>query len=549
MGDDAERLGFVANVTSAITSLDVPADAVTYALEALQARDGVDVAAFLERSDDANLAAAVVVGAAGLNGAGRLPILGSAEGLTFTSCETLVVHDLPEEGRFHPPRALVRAGVRGQVVAAVGRQPLGVISLCSREPGRFTDVHVDSLEIVATVLGAHLTELEAMHAVRDATSRIERLATHTSDVVFRYQLAPVRRIEYVSPAIESVFGRPRSVFLEHVDAWIGQVHPEDRARVEAQLGEGLAETPLRFRIRRSTGEIRHLEVVGSHLERSGDRIVLEGLARDISARLAIETAVRQSELERREASATASELHRLKTSFLQSMSHELRTPLTAILGYASTIAEYDAELDPAKRAAFLEPIMANARRLDALIADMLTVDRLDRDSLPIDPIQLDLAELVQDVVRAMDVGSHTVIADLSAAMVEADPAKVGRIVEALLGNATKHTPRGSTVWVTVRPHQGGALLTVEDDGPGIPDNRKEAVFASFNQGPDRPSHQPGVGLGLPLAHGLSRIHGGRCWVDDREGGGASFHAWLPAMPPQAAEAPWDPAADDALGHA
>jgi signal transduction histidine kinase len=103
---------------------------------------------------------------------------------------------------------------------------------------------------------------------------------------------------------------------------------------------------------------------------------------------------------------------------------------------------------------------------------------------------------------------------------------VGRIFDNLLSNAGRYTPYGSTVWVRVRPVADGAELIVEDDGPGVPAEHHDTLFDPFRQGPQTVAHAPGVGVGLALVQRFAELHGGRAWVTDRRGGGASFHVML-----------------------
>jgi signal transduction histidine kinase len=75
------------------------------------------------------------------------------------------------------------------------------------------------------------------------------------------------------------------------------------------------------------------------------------------------------------------------------------------------------------------------------------------------------------------------------------------------------------------------LLVVEDEGPGVAVEHREHIFEPFRQGPGVPEHSPGVGVGLALVARFAELHGGRAWVQDRSGGGASFQVWLPLSPP------------------
>src|SRR6266545_4550742 len=108
-----------------------------------------------------------------------------------------------------------------------------------------------------------------------------------------------------------------------------------------------------------------------------------------------------------------------------------------------------------------------------------------------------------------------------------DAPKVERIVENLLANAARHTPPGTPVWVRVEPHDRGAVLVVEDAGPGVPAELREAIFQPFRQGPNPAAYAPGLGVGLTLVHRFAELHGGRAWVEDGPGHGASFRVLLP----------------------
>jgi signal transduction histidine kinase len=113
-------------------------------------------------------------------------------------------------------------------------------------------------------------------------------------------------------------------------------------------------------------------------------------------------------------------------------------------------------------------------------------------------------------------------------IVNVDAAKVERIVENLLANAARHTPAGTPLWIRVTGERGGGvLIAVDDAGPGVPDDMKDAVFEPFRQGDGGPNPSPGVGVGLSLVARFAELHGGSAWVEDRPGGGASFRVYLP----------------------
>jgi signal transduction histidine kinase len=229
----------------------------------------------------------------------------------------------------------------------------------------------------------------------------------------------------------------------------------------------------------------------------------------------------------------------LKTTFLQAVSHDLRTPLAAILGLAVTLAREDLDLDDADARDLAQRIANNARRLDRIVSDLLDLERLQRGiaTLQVEPV--DLGARVREQVAQSDlVADRRLALDVAPLTIEADPGMVDRIVENLLTNARKHTPGDSRIWVRVaRDDEGeGALLTVEDDGPGVPPDERETIFEAFRQGAGASS---GTGVGLALVRRFAELHGGRAWVDDRDGGGASFRVWLPLRAVVPAERPDD----------
>jgi signal transduction histidine kinase len=219
----------------------------------------------------------------------------------------------------------------------------------------------------------------------------------------------------------------------------------------------------------------------------------------------------------------------VKNTFLQAVSHDMRTPLTAILGGALTlqrrrelaISEEDAE-DMAERLA------ANARKLNRLVTDLLDLDRLNRGIVDPALAPTDLGSLVSSVIDGLDPAVQArVRVTAQHVVIPVDAAKVERIVENLVMNAVRHTHDGSTIWVRARREPGGALIAVEDDGAGVPPDLREAIFEPFRQGGDGSDPSPGLGIGLSLVARFAELHGGRAWVEEREGGGASFRVFLP----------------------
>jgi PAS domain S-box-containing protein len=225
------------------------------------------------------------------------------------------------------------------------------------------------------------------------------------------------------------------------------------------------------------------------------------------------------------------ELDQMKDAFLQAVSHDLRTPLTSVLGIAATLDRSHQQLAASEVRDLLGRLAGNARKLGRLLTNLLDLERLTQGStLGPDRQRVDLGELVSRIVKDTGpdlLGERPISLETAPVLIAVDAPKVERIVENLLANAARHTPAGTPVWVRVQAAGGGALMVVEDAGPGVPGEVRQAIFQPFQQGPTIAAHAPGSGIGLALVVRFAGMHGGRAWVQERSGGGASFRVFLP----------------------
>jgi two-component system, OmpR family, sensor histidine kinase KdpD len=212
---------------------------------------------------------------------------------------------------------------------------------------------------------------------------------------------------------------------------------------------------------------------------------------------------------------------------LSAVSHEMRASLSTVLGIALTLERAGSRLSEAERADLLGRLIGSARKLETLVNDLLDLDRLRRGVFTPARSPTNLPELVASAIDDSGVGdARHVEVEVEPLLVEVDPVQVDRILENLLSNAARHTPPGTPVWVRVRRDGDGVLFMVDDAGPGVDPARARDIFQPFQQA-DTHGSQHGVGVGLALVARFAELHGGRAWVQDREGGGASFRVWLP----------------------
>jgi PAS domain S-box-containing protein len=342
---------------------------------------------------------------------------------------------------------------------------------------------------------------------------------------------------FLSRRAALVFGSPEGAEAA-LRTWGEQIHPDDREASLAALRAAVTtggDHNLEYRAFGREGEPIWLRDL-IHVVRRGSRVEpLRGLIVDITQRKHAEQALRRSERKyseafrrEREATQRLRALDEMKNTFLEAVSHDLRTPLTSILGSALTLEQNGMDIPRDDAEDLLRRIASNARKLERLLSDLLDLDRLQRGIISPQRRPTDMVVLIEQAVHEADLlGGRDVHVDVEPGLVvNVDAAKVERIVENLLANAARHTPKGSSVWVTARRRDRGLLLSVDDEGAGVPIEMREAIFEPFRQaGPANPS--PGVGVGLSLVARFAELHGGAAWVEDRPAGGSSFRVYLP----------------------
>jgi signal transduction histidine kinase len=229
----------------------------------------------------------------------------------------------------------------------------------------------------------------------------------------------------------------------------------------------------------------------------------------------------------REAETARREIDQLKDRFLRVVSHDLQNPLLTITHLANLVDREPCGVEIHHEAA--RRIAAQAARLQHMVARFLDLERLYHGSVVSARRATDIAALVSRVVQHCDASEHPVAVEVAPLVAAVDPDQVEHILENLLENAICHTPPDTPIVVRIDETYEGLHIRVEDAGPGVPDHLKESVFELFRTG------EPAVvrtGVGLWIVVRFAELHGGRAWVEDRPGGGASFHVFL-QVPPEA----------------
>jgi two-component system sensor histidine kinase KdpD len=385
------------------------------------------------------------------------------------------------------------------------------------------------------------------------------------DLIFvppRWGLNPVDKAHFVTFAIMLAVGVLISR-LAHQGRQQRQL-AEGRARragALAELAEGLAAAPSRDSIADNLARaVRHTCAAQARLVLDPEpcpegtlRWPVQGAAgalgslcvwirsselgdeeRDLLAAFAHQAAValdRCAFEERSLAAQVQAEAERLRSTLLSGISHDFRTPLTTIVGAATSLLDQGGRLDDQQRVRLAAGVRDEAQRLHRLVSDLLELTRLEEGGVQPACEWCPADDLVQEsiAVLASRAASHPIDVRVAPeALVWCDPRLLEQSLVNLLDNAVRHTPPGTDVWVAVTTGTGDCVIEVGDHGPGLPRGSEAEVFRKFHRGGGA-SAGGGTGLGLAICAAVARVHGGRIHARS-SGTGACFTMTLPQPP-------------------
>lgn len=229
--------------------------------------------------------------------------------------------------------------------------------------------------------------------------------------------------------------------------------------------------------------------------------------------------------------------------FVADASHELRTPLTSIRGYAELTRQTATDNGPGNVELSIERIESEARRMGALVEDLLLLARLDReqylDENRGDRSETDLVELAQDIAKDASVmgprHNFELVVPNAPVVIDANVDQLRRAITNLVTNVFKHTPDGTKATLTVDSYEDTAIIEVADNGQGIADEAQARVFDRFFRADEsRDSSSGGTGLGLSIVNKIIEFHNGSISVQSELGSGTKFLVRLPLVSNQRA---------------
>ncbi len=363
--------------------------------------------------------------------------------------------------------------------------------------------------------------------------------SENSDQVYWLSSPDFKKIQYISPAYEKIWGRSRKELYCNPEIWITFLHPEDSKRQHpvkemaekiALIGES-ARFSAQYRIIRPDGEIRWIMDKGFPIyDNNGLCYGVTGVAVDI-------TDEKKHEFELKRAKETAEAANQAKVVFIENMSHDIRTPLNGVIGMSSLLVQKLNDPQYKQYAQWLNDSGEQLLKLLNGILEVISVDHINEGDVKKE--FFDLAQCIKDIIelekptaylKGLDLKNH--VDQEIPRFVYSDRIKIHRILLNLLGNAIKFTEKGqvaiSAQLYKLHEQQVIVQFSVSDTGIGILEEQQNKVFERFHK--VTPSYKEicsGLGLGLHIVLTYVKLLGGSIQLTSKLGIGTTFDFFLP----------------------
>ncbi len=359
----------------------------------------------------------------------------------------------------------------------------------------------------------------------DSAPFLEPLVARSSLIYFCYRPAD-HQVLYVSPAYERVLGGHVARVNDELPEWLACLHPDDHpylAQCLAQTVAGGTIEEVQLRLIHPDGKVRWLQLTATGFTPTGEKgsgPLISGYFADITTTQAI--------LE------NANRYQAKKNSMLEILSHDLASPLVLVEQMADYLAEKVEVLQDPQLNQMIESMRQQCQEGVALVRDFVDQEFLDSVNVDLKLMRLDLVARLQILLdnyqqRQHAAGHHFYFeASHPSIYVDIDENKFLQAINNLLGNALKFTPDGGHLQVLVSQHASHVLVTVADNGIGIPAAMQAGLFERFTT-----ARRPGLrgekstGLGMSIIKTIVGLHHGRIWFESQEGHGTTFFIQLP----------------------
>ncbi len=314
-----------------------------------------------------------------------------------------------------------------------------------------------------------------------------------------------------------LYGVNKADFSGAYDAWQKGLHPDDKQLAEEELQraiKGEKEFDTSFRVILPNGEVRHLKAYAQVVrDKSGNALKIDGLNWDITHE---------------------NEVDRMKTEFISLASHQLRTPLSAMKWFGEMLIKGDAGTLNTEQKAYADNILASNKRMIELVDDLLNISRIESGRIIIDPEPVHLQSMMDEVINEAKIKTNTkkqeIILSVQPNLPEVDLDKklIREVYANLITNASKYTPDGGVIRISISTKGNDLVSEVNDTGYGIDERDKGKIFTKFFRSQRTSKFDTeGNGLGLYLVKTIIDSSGGKISFESSEGKGTTFTFTLP----------------------
>ncbi len=462
--------------------------------------------------------------------------------------------------RFSPLCATLEVAVLAVTVTVLSGLGLGPFATGAARLGDFGDGSISWMSQMFVLVSAVATQMFILaigHAQRSERRVVQSEASMHRIIESATSIAVITTdarglITVFSPGAEHLLGYDAEVVLHRLSP-VSFHDPAEIAERAAELGIAPGTAPEKVVTFAVDAGADHETRDWTYLRKDGTRRTVwltvtplrdaDGgtagylsIVGDVTDRRAAEEALLLALQKEREVSARLRDVEQAKTDFVSTVSHELRTPLTSIIGYTELLDEgVGGELTPTQQG-LVGRIENNSERLLRLVEDLLTLSSLERGRFGMDKRPTDLRDVARRALEGVTAGLPDAGIESSLrlpgqpATVYGDACQLTRLVTSLLENAFKFTGAEGHVELSVCVVDDVAVLRVDDDGIGIPEDEQDQLFRRFFRGSEpRSSEIRGTGLGLSIAESIVKAHDGQVTVQSSVGAGTTVTATLPLI--------------------
>ena len=329
------------------------------------------------------------------------------------------------------------------------------------------------------------------------------------------------KLQYTNPQLQKITGySPQEMAGRDL---LSLVSLEDRDVVKSNTVFTLREEspyPCEYRILNKNGQIKWVMQTISLIHYLGREAILGNLM-DITERKYLERKVIEYEV-----------LNKMKSDLLATVSHELRTPLATIKGYSTLILDYYSRLDSDETKDYLKSIDISTDRLAKLVDNLLDTSRMEAGLLKLEKSPVSMTQLIKGVATEASIRAdqYHIVTKFSRRLpkVNIDAKRIRQVLDNLIDNAIKYSPPGTEITISADISDHELLVSVSDQGPGIPVEELTNIFDRMYRIEQRLySGADGIGLGLYICQRLVEGHGGRIWAENAPDRGSIFKFTLP----------------------